>query len=65
MSLYLLHGVVGYALVTYVWTARDLPVETALFMAVCFWLAALAAASAWRTRVGLGPAELVYRRFGG
>ena len=64
-SLYLLHGVVGYALIRYVWTGRDLPVATALLVSVGFWLGALAAASAWRSRIGLGPAELIYRRFGG
>lgn len=64
-SLYLLHGVVGYALIKLVWTGRDLSVPTALFVSVAFWIAALAAASAWRSRVGTGPAELIYRRFGG
>jgi uncharacterized membrane protein YeiB len=64
-SLYLLHGVLGYALIKYVWPARDLSVPIALAVSLSFWLAALAAASAWRARLGLGPAELVYRRFGG
>ena len=65
LSLYLLHGVLGYALIKFVWTGRDLPVQTALLVSIGVWVVALAAASAWRSRVGLGPAELVYRRFSG
>lgn len=64
-SLYLLHGLVGYALIKFVWTGRDVPVPTALLVSIGFWVVALAAASAWRSRVGLGPAELIYRRFSG
>jgi uncharacterized membrane protein YeiB len=64
-SLYLLHGVLGYALIKLVWPGRNLSVPTALVVSLGFWLVALAAASAWRARLGLGPAELVYRRFGG
>jgi uncharacterized membrane protein YeiB len=65
LTLYLLHVVVFYAVVEWVPLVDPAGVGTALVLAVGYWIAAIAAATWWTRHVGLGPAERVYRAFGG
>jgi uncharacterized protein len=65
LSLYLLH-VLAYALAVnqFGWIGGG-SLSTALWFAGGFWLVGLAVASWWHHRIGRGPAEAVYRVFGG
>lgn len=65
LSLYLLHVLVYYAL--FEWTNAIVPhgLHTALSVSAGFWIVAVFGASQWRARLGLGPAERVYRAIGG
>jgi uncharacterized membrane protein YeiB len=44
---------------------RPTGLDTALLFAGSYWVLAVAAAALWQRRFGIGPAEWVYRRFGG
>lgn len=65
LSLYLLH-VLAYSLAVnqFGWIGGG-SLSTALWFAGGFWLVGLAVASWWHHRIGRGPAEAVYRVFGG
>ena len=44
---------------------RPTGLDTALVVAAAYWIVAIAAASWWHRRFGIGPAEWLYRRLGG
>jgi uncharacterized membrane protein YeiB len=47
-----------------VWV-RPTGLDTAWLLTLAFWVPAIVGAAWWQRRVGLGPLERVYRRFGG
>jgi uncharacterized membrane protein YeiB len=63
--LYLLHVLVFRVLVDVGGIVRSTGLDTALMFAGIFWLLAIVAAAAWTEVFGQGPAERLYRRFGG
>lgn len=65
LSLYLLHIVVFTAVVDWWGWVEPAGLDLALTFALAFWVAGIAAAVAWNRRCGMGPAERVYRAFGG
>jgi uncharacterized protein len=65
LTLYILHALVFDALVTRWHLIRPTGLDVALVFAGSFWLAGIVAAAWWQRRYGIGPAEWVYRRFGG
>ena len=65
LSLYLLHIAVFNLVVDWLGWIEPAGVGSALAFAATFWLAAVAAGVAWQRRFGRGPAEYVYRAFGG
>ena len=65
LSLYLAHVLVFIVLVRETGLIEPAGLDVALTLAVAFWIAAIAAAVWWSKRVGMGPAERVYRSFGG
>jgi uncharacterized membrane protein YeiB len=44
---------------------RPTGLDTAIVLTLTYWVLAVAAAALWQRRFGIGPAEWVYRRFGG
>lgn len=65
LTLYLGHVLVFRLLVDRLEWIRPTGLDTALLLALGYWVIALAAATVWQRRFGIGPAEWVYRRFGG
>jgi len=65
LTLYLGHVVAFYAAVEWFEVVRPAGVGTALAFAVAYWVVAIAAAVWWSRRFGMGPAERLYRDFGG
>ena len=65
LTLYILHALVFDALVTHWHLIRPAGLDVALVFAACFWAAAIVAAALWQRWFGIGPAEWLYRRFGG
>lgn len=65
LSLYLLHVLVYYVLVDWTGWVSLSSVTAALLFALAFWVVAIALGSWWHHRIGRGPAEVVYRAFGG
>ena len=65
LSLYLLHIVVFNLVVDWLEWVRPAGTSTALLFAAGFWIGAIALATWWQRRFGRGPAEYVYRAFGG
>lgn len=65
LSLYLLHAFVANALVDVLDLDGRLGLVPALGVAVAFWAVTVPLAAAWRRWLGLGPAERLYREFGG
>ncbi len=65
LSLYLAHILVFNLVVDWLgWVEPD-GVGTALLFAAGFWVTAVAVGALWQRRFGRGPAEYVYRAFGG
>ena len=65
LSLYLLHVLAFVVAVDWFgWIGAE-SLSTALWFAGGFWIVGLAIASWWHHRIGRGPAEVVYRVFGG
>lgn len=65
LTAYLLHVVVYYVLFRW-WSiidARGLAI--ALIVSTTLWIAVVLGSSWWRHRIGLGPAERLYRLIGG
>lgn len=65
LTLYILHALVFNALVTNWHLIRPTGLDVALVFASSFWAVAIIAAALWQRRVGIGPAEWFYRKFGG
>lgn len=65
LSLYLLHVLVYYVFVEWTGWVSLSSVSAALLFALGFWIVAIAFGSWWHHRIGRGPAEVVYRAFGG
>ncbi|MGB0115131.1 MAG: DUF418 domain-containing protein [Ilumatobacteraceae bacterium] len=65
LTLYLLHVVVFEVLVEWLGWIEPAGIDTALAFALVFWVVAISLAVAWQQRFGRGPAEYVYRSFGG
>ncbi len=65
LTLYVLHVLVFNALVTRWHFIKPAGLDVALAFAGTFWLVAIVAATLWQSRFKIGPAEWVYRKFGG
>jgi uncharacterized membrane protein YeiB len=65
LSLYVLHAIVFNVVVNRWHLIRPAGLDVALVFSACFWLVAIVAAAWWQRRFGIGPAEWVYRKFGG
>lgn len=65
LTLYLLHIVVFNLLVDWLGWVEPAGLDVALAFAATFWVAAIWAAQWWQRRFRRGPAEVVYRAFGG
>lgn len=65
LTLYVLHAVVFNALVSWWHVIHPAGLDVALGFAAGFWVVAIVTAALWQHRYGIGPAEWVYRRFGG
>jgi uncharacterized membrane protein YeiB len=65
LTLYLVHVLVFNLFVDWLHWVGGTGLDTALLFAGTFWIIAIAVASWWRRLIGIGPAEWVYRKFGG
>ncbi len=65
LTLYLGHIVYYTVVAGKLEWVRPTGLDTALLFAFSYWVLAIAAAALWQRRFGIGPAEWVYRRFGG
>ncbi len=65
LSIYLAHIVVFNLVVDWLGWVEPAGTGAAVLFAGAFWVAAIAAATWWQRRFGRGPAEYVYRAFGG
>jgi len=65
LSLYLAHILVFNLMVDWLVWVEPGGIGTALLFATGFWVAAVAMGTLWQRRYGRGPAEYVYRAFGG
>ena len=65
LSLYLAHIFVFNLVVDWLGWVEPAGTGTALLFAGAFWVVAIAVATWWQRRFGRGPAEYVYRAFGG
>ena len=65
LTLYVAHALVFNLVVDWLGWVRPTGLDTALTFAAVYWVVAIAAATWWHRRVGIGPAEWVYRRLGG
>ena len=65
LSVYLLHVIFFNLLVHQLHWVGATGLDTALVLSLAFYVVALSLASEWNKRFGLGPAERVYRAFGG
>jgi uncharacterized membrane protein YeiB len=65
LTLYIAHALV-FNLVVHRWgLIRPTGLDVALGFAAGFWLVGISAAAWWQRYFGIGPAEWIYRRFGG
>ncbi|MEP7112223.1 MAG: DUF418 domain-containing protein [Ilumatobacteraceae bacterium] len=65
LTLYVLHVLVFNALVNRWHVIRPAGLDVALAFAAGFWFIGIIAAALWQRRFGIGPAEWLYRKFGG
>jgi uncharacterized membrane protein YeiB len=65
LTLYIAHALVFNAVVRRWQLIRPTGLDVALAFAAGFWIVGITAAALWQKRFGIGPAEWVYRRFGG
>jgi uncharacterized protein len=65
LTLYLGHVLVFNLVVEWLGWIEPAGLDIALTFAVGFWIVAIAAATIWQRRFGIGPAERFYRSFGG
>ncbi len=64
LTLYIAHGLVFNLVVDWLGWVRPTGLDTALMVAAAYWVVAIAVASWWHRRFGIGPAEWLYRRLG-
>jgi len=65
LSLYLAHILVFNLVVDWLGWVEPTGLGLSITFAVTFWLTAITVGSWWQRRFGRGPAEYVYRAFGG
>ena len=65
LTLYVLHVLVFNAAVTWWHLIHPAGLDVALAFAAGFWIVGIIAAVLWQRWFGIGPAEWVYRKFGG
>jgi uncharacterized membrane protein YeiB len=65
LSLYIAHVLVFNLVVDWLGWVEPAGTSSALLFAAGFWVGAIVLAAWWQRRVGRGPAEYVYRAFGG
>ena len=65
LTLYLAHVFVFNLVVDWLGWIEPAGLDVALAFAMIFWVVAIAAAAAWQRKFGIGPAERIYRAFGG
>ena len=65
LTLYVLHALVFNAVVIRWHLIRPTGLDVALGFAAGFWATAIVLAALWQRRFGIGPAEWLYRKFGG
>lgn len=65
LTLYLAHVLVFNLVVDWLGWVEPAGTSSALLFAAVFWVGAIALATWWQRRFGRGPAEYVYRAFGG
>ena len=65
LTLYVLHALVFNALVRRWHVIHPAGLDVALAFAAVFWVVAIVASALWQHRFGIGPAEWLYRKFGG
>lgn len=65
LTLYILHALVFNAVVRHWHLIRPAGLDVALAFAGGFWLVGITVAAMWYRAFGIGPAEWVYRQFGG
>ncbi len=65
LTLYIAHVFVFNVVVHSLGWVEPAGLDVALACALVFWVVAIALAAGWQRRFGLGPAERVYRAFGG
>jgi len=65
LTLYVAHILVFNLVVDWLGVVEPAGLGTALLFSAVFWIAAIAAGTAWHRRVGRGPLERIYRSFGG
>ena len=64
LTLYVIHALLFNFVVRWHGWVRPTGLDTALTFAAVFWVFAIAAASWWHRRFGIGPVEWVYRKIG-
>ncbi len=65
LSLYVLHALVFNLVVNLAHWVGGTGLDTALGFSAVFWVLAVGLAAWWHRFLGQGPAERIYRRFGG
>lgn len=65
LTLYVAHVLVFNLVVRQRGWVTPTGLDTALVLSLAFWVVAIAVAAWWHHRIGLGPLERLYRRFGG
>ncbi|MEO6123966.1 MAG: DUF418 domain-containing protein [Ilumatobacteraceae bacterium] len=65
LTLYVGHVLFFNAIVNWYHLVEPTGLDTALVLAVVYWMIAIALGAAWHRFVGIGPLEWVYRKFGG
>ena len=65
LTLYIAHVLVFNLVVHWLDWIEPTGLDVSLVFALGFWVFAIAAAAVWQRRFGIGPAERVYRGFGG
>jgi uncharacterized protein len=65
LTLYILHALVFNAVVIRWHLIRPAGLDVALAFATGYWVVAITTAALWQRRFGVGPAEWIYRKFGG
>ena len=65
LTLYLAHGLVFNFIVHWMGWVEPAGLDLALVFTLVYWVIAITLGSLWHRRFHIGPAEWVYRKFGG